>query len=550
MRPGLYPLWTAGRRARPLSAFVIGAILAFAFAPWRLWLLAPVCLVALHCFLGENEEKRFSGTAREALTGLCFGAGWMLCGCPWLYLGLYEGSHSKLIALLLVGLAMLFFALHHAAAFAMSAWLAARSGRAAYPLYCLVFFPACWMLAEWLRRAFAYDFPWFFLGESQVPGALLVGWAPVGGVLAISFLLAVCAGALTLLPSAWGRPSRLWLCLGILLVCGATDAMLRQHLWTEAEDGSISAVVLQTMRPAGQKWNGNATAAAEAKLEDVIAHEPGKLIITPELMIEKPSLAVPEAFWNRLHAALERQQSYLLLGIPTADKVEGELHVYNSVLSLGPGGFDLYRKQHLVPAAEHLPFKETLAGFYHAALNFPLQDQAIGEEEWSHPLFAAGYQFAPLICYDAAYGEPAARQAEDADAIVNVSDDGWIDSEAYFAQNEQLAQARALESQHPLLRANNIGYSALIGPDGEIVAAALRRSDTLLHVQFHGRRGATPYMRFGDTPLLSLVALILSAGALNRLLQWRKSRCSAALTASRSASRSASNSASRSASHC
>jgi apolipoprotein N-acyltransferase len=516
---------------RPLSAFVVGGALAFAFAPWHLWLLAPLSLLALHCCLPGDEERRFGSPASEALSGLCYGAGLALCGCRWLYLALYEGGHNTAYAVLLAGMVMLLFALHYAAAFALSAWLAGQCGRAAFACYCLLFFPACWVLAEWLRRALIYDFPWFILGESQVPGALLTGFAPVGGVLMLSWLLALCAGAAAVLLREGRRPAALRVCCVVLAACLVGDAILRQQQWSVPEQRPVPVTVIQTMRPVGEKWRGGEAMATAHRLEDIVDQEAGRLVVTPETMLETPAFIMPDAFWDRLHAVLERRHSYLLLGIPTAEKAGAGLHIYNSVLSLGPSGFDLYRKQHLVPVAEHLPFKESLAGFYHALLSYPLQDQAFGEPEWSRPLYASGYLFAPLICYDAAYGEPAARQAIDSGALVNVSDDSWIDDEAYFAQNEQMAQARALETQRPLLRSNNVGHTSVIGPDGAIRASAPSRREAFLRFDLELRKGSTPYMRFGDAPLLFWTVATALAGAVCRLLRWYRACRSPTLAA-------------------
>ena len=502
-------------------ALLIGAAQALTFAPWRLWWLAPCCLLML-LRLAERQLScnGWAGLRRFSLCGLCYGLGLALCGSHWLYLAIYQGGHNPWVAVSLAAVLMLLFALHYAALFGLSAWLATGSAAHAYERYCLLFFPACWVLSEWLRRATDYDFPWFVLGESQVPGGIFSGFAPVGGAFAASYLLLLGVGAVAVLLRRRRQPSRVLgtACLMLLALAIAGDQLLRRQQWSEMDGAAIHAVVLQSMQAGGDKWHAGTTRLAMRRVQTVVLRNEDSLIVTPETMLDAPANLIPASFWDGLHDGLAQRHSYLLLGVPTVEQAGETLHIYNSVLSLGPGGAELYRKQHLVPVAEHMPFKETLGGFYRAALHYPLQDQSPGEAAWGKPLFAAGHMFAPLICYDAAYGAQAARETVEANVIVNLSDDSWIDSETYFAQTEQMAQARALETARPLLRSNNMGHTAAIDAQGNIIAAAPARSEAELRVTLTGRAGTTPYMRLGDMPVLILAATAILAG----LLPWRR----------------------------
>ncbi|GIT24042.1 MAG: hypothetical protein CM1200mP41_00860 [Gammaproteobacteria bacterium] len=62
----------------------------------------------------------------------------------------------------------------------------------------IVLMPAMWVLMEWLRGWLLGGFPWMYLGYSQFDTPL-GGFAPLGGVLGVSFLSAVTAGSV-----AWG----------------------------------------------------------------------------------------------------------------------------------------------------------------------------------------------------------------------------------------------------------------------------------------------------------------------------------------------------------
>src|SRR5690606_8184464 len=68
------------------------------------------------------------------------------------------------------------------------------------PLKPLLLFPAAWVVVEWLRGWLFTGFPWLYLGNS-FSDTWLAGWAPIGGVLLLSFIGAFSGVALLLLIS-------------------------------------------------------------------------------------------------------------------------------------------------------------------------------------------------------------------------------------------------------------------------------------------------------------------------------------------------------------
>ena len=71
------------------------------------------------------------------------------------------------------------------------------------------------------------------------------------------------------------------------------------------------------------------------------------------------------------------------------------------------------------------------------------------------------------------------------------------------------SRMRALESRRFVLRAANDGVSAVIAPDGRIVAQAAEFSPVVLRGQFTPRQGATPYLAAGNLPMLGLTLALL-----------------------------------------
>jgi apolipoprotein N-acyltransferase len=72
-----------------------------------------------------------------------------------------------------------------------------------------------------------------------------------------------------------------------------------------------------------------------------------------------------------------------------------------------------------------------------------------------------------------------------------------------------MAAMRALELGRPMLRATNTGITSALGHDGRELARLPWFSMDVLEISIRGREGYTPYVHFGDAPVLVLCALLL-----------------------------------------
>jgi apolipoprotein N-acyltransferase len=65
-----------------------------------------------------------------------------------------------------------------------------------------------------------------------------------------------------------------------------------------------------------------------------------------------------------------------------------------------------------------------------------------------------------------------------------------------------------------MLRATNTGATAVIDADGRVRAALPYLTAGALDVEVRGHAGVTPYVRWGNVPMLIATALLLAAAAL------------------------------------
>ncbi len=481
--------WTAW-----LIAFTLGLLWPLGFAPWSLPWLLPLVLAGLLLLVTTLSARRAFNL------GFSFGLGAFGAGISWVHISLADfGGMNLALAWLATGLLVAYLALFPGLALAVLRW----RGRAVGAVERLVLFPAAWvLLAEVARSWLLTGFPWLLAGQGQVT-APLGGLAPVIGGLGVSWAVALSAGLLVHLACT----RRIW--PGLLLILLWVVALgLGRVPWTQPSGAPLPVALVQGNVPQPLKWLPELrTATLQHYAELTRQHWDARLIVWPET-------AVPDFLhraWDGHLAPLEAeaiaQGAALLVGAPVYNPTTGDY--FNGLISLGQQR-SAYYKRHLVPLGEYLPLKwlvKPVLGF----LQVPMSDFSPGPVH-QPPLAAAGAKLGAFICYEAAYPEQALEALPEADLLVTVSNDAWFGDSLAPHQHLQIAQLRAREAGRWLLRATNTGISALITPDGQIAAQTPQFTANVLRGTVTPYQGQTPYVRWGDTPLLLLLSGLLLWG--------------------------------------
>jgi apolipoprotein N-acyltransferase len=470
-----------------LTALLLGVLCVAGYAPFYLY---PLAILALACLFYLWHR---AGSARQGFQlGYCYGLGLYGAGVPWIYVSLHDfgGMPLPLAALSTAGFCA-FLALFPAAA----GWLAAQFG--SWRLYAM---PAAWVLAEWVMNWMFTGFPWLTLGYSQVPHSPLAGLAPVLGVFGVSLAAACCAGLLT----AWldGKARRP--IIAALLAFWIGSSALKHIEWVQPQGAPISVSLLQGNIAQDLKWKADEIENTLRTYLELARQHPAQLTVLPETAVPLLLHHVPANYLQALAGLARQSGGNLLLGV--AEQVDG--NYYNSMVSLGTAASQNYRKVHLVPFGEFIPFKSAIGWIYDDLLHIPLADLSPGKID-QKPLQMAGQRVAVNICYEDVFGEEIIRQLPEATLLVNASNDAWYGRSAAAHQHLQISQTRALESGRMMLRATNTGATAIIDPHGEIIAESPHFTTTALTGQAQGYTGATPYVRWGNWPAISLIFLAL-----------------------------------------
>ncbi len=484
------------------GVLIVPAFSPTGFSPLEFFPLGTVALSILF-WLWHAINKR-----EAAWLGFYFGLGLFGAGIGWIYIALHDyGGMSPLLAVLATALFAAFLSLFPALTGYIQAQLSA-------PLWMrlTLIMPAAWILLEWLRGMIFTGFPWLVMGYTQVSATRspLAAYAPVLGVYGVSLMMAISAGLLVLLLLArWTRSGKYALAgLAIVWIGGIT---LQAVEWTQATGEPVQVALLQGNIPQHLKFREEALVNTLETYRRLILQSEARLIVLPETAVPILRHNMPENYLEILRRHAQKNDGDILLGGFEKEDVQ----YFNSVFSLGMAESQSYRKNHLVPFGEFIPLRPALGWLINGVLNIPMSDLARGGDN-QPVLHVAGQRVAVNICYEDVFGEEIIRALPEATLLVNVTNDAWYGKSSAAMQHNQIARMRALESGRMMLRATNTGVTSIIRRDGTIQALLPQHEEGTLVGQVQGYTGSTPYVRWGNAAVLSLIAAMLACAWLRR----------------------------------
>jgi len=496
-----------------LAAFA-GAVTVLGFAPFYLFALPVVTLAVLIVLWRRAASRRAA-----ALIGFSFGLGYFLTGVSWVYVSLHDfGAMPALLA----GVLTLLFCAYLALYPALTGWIYYVLGpRSA--LATLAALPALWALADWLRGWLFTGFPWIALGYSQIPASPLAGYVPVLGIYGASLATVASAGSIVTLWFHWKDEggamkaeaktrARLLSLIAhrsslIMVVIWLAGFALKQIDWTAPEGEPIVVSLLQGNIPQDMKWRDDKIRSTLETYRGLVGASGARLIVLPETALPLFLHDVPQYYLNDLASHARSNGGDVLIGAPERSDARD---YYNSVLSFGTAPAQTYRKSHLVPFGEFVPLKP-LFGWFLEVVQIPLLDFARGAQT-QQPLAVAGQRVAVNICYEDAFGAEIILQLPQATLLANVSNVAWFGRSVAPQQHLQISQARALETGRYMLRATNTGMTAIIDQRGRVRKVAPEFATAVVTDAVQGYAGSTPYIRWGNTPIVALSLLLTLAG--------------------------------------
>ena len=507
------------------GALTSAAAYVLLFAPYEQSWLGWVALVPLFLVLDGAPPRRAS--AASALWAALATAGVV----GWLVPTLRDhfGLGAAASGLVLLGLAVTAAAPWCALAFAAAAATARRLPPAAGPLL----LAAAFVAAEFARTELGIRSPWARLGDAFYGAERLRQMAALGGVYAVTGVVALSSAALARSlsrlvrnPEGGLRSAAGWAALAAavpLLALGHGE--LRNRRVAPAEGAPLRVLLVQGNVPPELRWSRRSAHRVLRRYQRLTLAGLRKrplpdLIVWPENAIQTaPDDPVYGPPVVRVASGVP-----LLLGAPRSELRGGTRHHFNSAHLLHPDGRrEHYDKRRLLPLGE--------APLFGGVLRFGRRGDLDADvyTPGSRPgIFrVGGRRLAVLICFEALYPELAREAATlGAELLVNLSNDGWYRGRGGAGQHLAQAVFRAVETGLPLVRATTTGISAVISPDGELLASLGERQPGTLRVEVPLPRGRTAYAATGDLFAGVAAGLVLSGPvvALAGRLRKRRSR--------------------------
>ena len=483
-----------------------------AFAPFEMPLVNVAALSGLFLLWSSADTPRAA-----AWIGFFFGVGLFGVGTSWVYIALETfGAMPAPVAVLATAVFVTCSSLWTA----LAGWTAVRltPGQGVGRLLAAA---AAYTLCEWLRSYLFTGFPWLAMGYAELPssgGLPFAGYAPTGGVFLVSMVVASSAAAIAGITTAVAESRRrhvvAW--LGSIAVLAAAGALQSRMEWTRSEGAPVAISLLQGNISQAQKFDPSFRPRNREIYDQLVRSARGRIVVMPESAYAEFADEIPGEVFARLASEASTRNGIVLAGLFIAEpplRPGGEERIYNSVVGLDASTPQLYRKRHLVPFGETIPFKPVAGWFINQVLQIPLADQTAGPLD-QPPFNAAGQKVAVNICYEDAFGQELIAAARAANMLVNVTNDGWYGHSIAARQHNQIAAMRALETGRPMLRATNSGITSAIDHHGRVISELPWFERGILELNVEGRAGETPYLRFGDWPALILALLLLAVAAL------------------------------------
>jgi apolipoprotein N-acyltransferase len=497
-----------------LVAVAGGLALASAFPPSGIWPLAAVGPALLVVALWRRSLRA------SFLVGLAFGAAffipllsWLLnvAWYAWVVLGVIE---ALIFGLLAVGQQLLL---------RLRAWPLAVAG--------------WWVAVEALRGRMPDAFPWGRLAMSQA-GAPTAGWAAVGGAPLLTFLVALAGAALAWLaitpaahelPGRGGKPGPVRRTPGpvrrravpLLAAAGAAGlaaagALLPVDQPAAGPQATIAAVqgdVPRARTLANQLRATTVTANHASATEGLAAQVRSGARPAPDLVLwPENSTDLDPTLYLPIYAAIDRAVSAIGKPVLVGSVLQGPLRNAGQLWLPGRGPVEVYVKRQLVPFGEFIPLRSLLEKFTSLPSLQPV-DFTPGRKA---VVFRVGkIRLGDVICYEVGFDNLVSSEVDaGANLLAVQSNDADFELDGQTSESAQqlaMARIRAVESDRTVVYVSTTGQSAIIAPDGTVMARSGIWRRAVLEAQVPLRSQLTLADRAGSWPEAAITALTVAA---------------------------------------
>lgn len=482
-----------------------GLALAAAFPPVGIWPLAIAGPALLTVALRHRSLRA------SLLVGLVFGVAFFvpllswLINVAWYAWVALAAAEAVIFGVLCIGQRLLL---------RLRAWPLAVAG--------------WWVAAEALRARWPYAFPWGRLAMSQA-GVPTARWAAIGGAPLLTFLLALAGACLAWLLLAAdgrtrrsGRPARGRMALpaaafafaaGLALAGGLLPVDQGAATGPTATVAAVQGDVphardLPRLLRASTVTQNHAAATEKLAAQVHTGSRPAPdVVVWPENSTDLDPSLYPSVY-GTIAAAVGAVNRPVLVGAVLQNPLRNAGQLW--LPRRGPAG--IYVKRQLVPFGEYIPFRSLLSHITSLTalqpVNFTAGHRAV--------VFRLGkVRLGDVICYEVGFDSLVRSEVTaGANLLAVQSNDADFELDGQAGESQQqvaMARIRAIESNRAVVYASTTGESAIIAPDGAVLASSGLWRQAVLDVRVPLRTTLTLADRLGSWPETVMTAATMAA---------------------------------------
>lgn len=379
-----------------------------------------------------------------------------------------------------------------------------------------IFLPFIWIVFEWLRSIGSFGSPNGILGYSQASNKLINHVASIGGIFFVSFICVLINILLFYVITAMIQRNHKKFILNICLIILILISSFLYKFPLEANSRTLQIATIQANHSMQYKFDRKMRPRIRQDYINLskatFDHFSPHLILWPETITSSQNLLF-SSLMNPINDMVHDYDVAFILGSPRKQSS----NYYNSAAFISKNSLLTYDKIKLMPFGEYWPFKRIFQWFRLSNI--------IPGSEFTHGVSTQLFlldnlKIAPIICLESTTSLLTRRYAnQGADIIVSLVNNAWFKASSIAARQLQMLQFRSIEVGLPSVQSANMGFSAFINANGEIIGLIKKYDQTYLVKTINVNYKNTLFRSLGNKiVLLSLLVLII-AFILQRILK-------------------------------
>ena len=461
---------------------LFGLIGIFAFAPFSIKFLIFISYGYLIRLLISNNNGVFWKV-------FCWGLGHWGLGMSWIIVSVYYYGEttiamSSIIYILLVVILTLIFT---------SPLLILKSALSFTKInnnfFSVLFISSIFTISEFSRYFFLNGVPWLIPGNIFLD-TISQNIYPIFGVTAASFFIYfICA-----LFIVYSNNKISYISAAILII-----SLLPFSPADEIKDG-IKVSIVQPASDPFLKYEDNYYLKIEDNLNKLIdtVSKDSELVVLPEAELPYSQNSIRFIDFLKNTEISEK----IILGVWKYDDAK----LYNAIYS--PRYNEAYKKIHLVPFGEYIPFIEGLRGIINF-FDLPMSNVSHGSQLQENIRILDNIPISSPICFDIAFPNTVRKMNKSSLLMINVSNDTWFGNSIGPYHHLSIARVRSIENNRYTIRATNDGISAIISNKGTIVTLLNKGKSGILEGNVKLIKNSTFYSRNGHLFFIILSFIIV-----------------------------------------